>query len=58
MSNLKKKKKKGVYKQTYLQNRNRVIEVENKLKVTIREKCGERDKLGDWVGISALLYIK
>ena len=57
MSNLKKKKK-GIYKHTYLQNRNRVIEVENKLKVTIREKCGERDKLGDWVGISALLYIK
>ena len=34
------------YKWTYLQNRNRVIDVENKLMVTRGE--GERDKLGDW----------
>ena len=35
------------YKWTYLQNRNRVTDVENKLMVTRAER-GERDKLGDW----------
>ena len=39
--------KKKWYKQTYLQKRNRVTKVENKLKVTIREKYGGGDKLGD-----------
>ena len=34
------------YKWTYLQNRNRVTDVESKLMVT-RGKVG-RDKLGDW----------
>ena len=38
--------KKG-YKWTYLQNRNRVTDVENKLMVTKGKGCG-RDKLGDW----------
>ena len=33
------------YKWTYLQNRNRVTDVENKIMVT---KEGEGDKLGDW----------
>ena len=35
------------YKWTYLQNRNRVIDVENNLMVTMEERKG-RDKLGDW----------
>ena len=34
------------YKWTYLQNRNRVTDVENKLTVTKGE--GGMDKLGDW----------
>ena len=38
--------KKG-YKCSYLQNRNRLIDVENKLTVTEGEKKG-RDKLGAW----------
>ena len=42
MWNLKKQ-----YKWTYLQNRNRVTNVENKLMVT-RGKARGRDKLGDW----------
>ena len=44
MWNLKKKR----YKWTYLQNRNRVTEVENKLMVLPREERRGRDKLGDW----------
>ena len=37
------------YKWTYLQNRNRVTDVENKLMVTKGGKQGwGRDKLGDW----------
>ena len=37
------------YKWTYLQNRNRVIDVENKLMVTKGETWGEgRDKSGAW----------
>ena len=39
------------YKSTYLQSRNRVTDVENKLMVTRGEKRGRRagvDKLGDW----------
>ena len=43
MWNLKKK----WYKQTYLQNRNRITDVENKLMVT-KGEGGGRDKLGDW----------
>ena len=35
------------YKQTYLQNRNRLTDVENKLRVTKGERVG-RDKLGVW----------
>ena len=35
------------YKRTYLQNRNRVTDVKNKLMVTKGERWG-RDKLGDW----------
>ena len=35
------------YKWTYLQNRNRVTDAENKLMVTTGGKWG-RDKLGDW----------
>ena len=35
------------YKWTYLQDRNRVIDVENKLMVTKGER-ESRDKLGDW----------
>ena len=35
------------YKGTYLQNRNRVTDVESKLMVTRGERWG-RDKLGDW----------
>ena len=35
------------YKWTYLQNRNRVTDVENKLMVT-KGARGGRDKLGDW----------
>ena len=35
------------YKGTYLQNRNRVTDVENKLTVTRGIGWG-RDKLGDW----------
>ena len=35
------------YKWTYLQNRNRVTDVENKLMVTMGERRG-KDKLGDW----------
>ena len=35
------------YKRTYLQDRNRVTDVENKLMVTKRERGG-RDTLGDW----------
>ena len=38
-------KKKG-YKLTYLQNRNKVTNVENKLMVTTGKRGG--DKLGDW----------
>ena len=37
------------YTWTYLQNRNRVTDVENKLMVTNGESGGGgRDKLGDW----------
>ena len=43
MWNLKKKK----YKWTYLQNRNRATDIENKLMVTKGERGG-RDKLGVW----------
>ena len=35
------------YEWIYLQNRNRVTDVENKLTVTKGERGG-RDKLGDW----------
>ena len=35
------------YKLTYLQKKNRITDVENKLMVTSREVWG-RDKLGDW----------
>ena len=49
MWNLKKKK---LYKQTYLQNRNRHTDIENILKVTKEE----RDKLGFYR--YTLLYIK
>ena len=45
MWNLKKKKKE--YKWNYLQNRSKVMDVENKLMVTRVEGEG-RDKLGDW----------
>ena len=34
------------YKWTYLQSRNRLTDVENKLTVT--KQGGSRDKLGDW----------
>ena len=40
--------KKNGYKWTYLQNRNRVTDVENKLMVTKDKMVGGRDKLGDW----------
>ena len=33
---------------TYLQNRNRVTDVENKIMVTRGERGTGRDKLGDW----------
>ena len=36
------------YKLTYLQNRNRVTDVENKLMVTGGGERRGRDKLGDW----------
>ena len=36
------------YKWTYLQNRNRLTDLENKLMVTKGEKVGGRDKLGGW----------
>ena len=36
------------YKSTYLQNRNRLTDIENKLMVTKGERCGGRDKLGVW----------
>ena len=41
---------KQCYKYTYLQNRNRVEDVENKLMVTSKESKGSRgrDKLGGW----------
>ena len=41
------KKKKKWYKWIYLQNRNRLTEIENKLMVTKGER-EERDKLGIW----------
>ena len=44
------------YKWTYLQNRNWVTDVENKLMVTKGEE-GD-DKLGDWIDTYMLLYIK
>ena len=40
-------KKKKRYKWTYLQNRNRVTDVENKFRVSKGERGG-RDKLGGW----------
>ena len=43
MENLKRK----WYKQTYLQNRKRLTDIENKLTVTKGERGG-RDKLGVW----------
>ena len=36
------------YKWTYLQNRNRVTDGENKFTVTKRGESGGRDKLRDW----------
>ena len=36
------------YKWTYLQNRDKVTDVENILRVTKGERGGGRDKLGDW----------
>ena len=45
------------YKWTYLQNRNRLTDIENKLMVTKGETVG-RDKLGIWLYIYTLLYIK
>ena len=36
------------YKWTYLQNRNRLTDIENKLTVTKGERGRERDKLGVW----------
>ena len=47
--------KKG-YKWTYLENRSRITDVENKLMVN-RGKWGW-DKLGDWIDIYIQLYIK
>ena len=38
---------KKLYKWIYLQNRNRVTDVENKLMVT-KGESGGKDKLGDW----------
>ena len=32
----------------YLQNRNRLTDIENKFMVTKGETCGWRDKLGVW----------
>ena len=46
------------YKWTYLQNRNRHTELENKIAVTKRGEGGGRDKLGVWMNIYMLLYIK
>ena len=45
------------YKWTYLQNRKRLTDIENKLMVTKGEK-GRRDKLGFGIKIYTLLYIK
>ena len=36
------------YKWTYLQNRNRLIDIKNKLMVTKGETLGGRDKSGAW----------
>ena len=36
------------YQWTYLQNRNRLRDLENKLMVTTEERWGARDKLGGW----------
>ena len=36
------------YKWTYLQNRNRLTDIENKFMVTKGDGGGERDKLGVW----------
>ena len=41
----------------YLQKRNRVTDVENKLIVSKRERGRERDKLGGWTGIYTQHYI-
>ena len=37
---------KKLYKRTYLQNRNRLIDIENKLTVTKEDRSGGRDRLG------------
>ena len=50
-------KKKGGYRWTYLQNRNRVTGVESKLTV-IRGKKGGRGELGGWDGHIQTRYIK
>ena len=47
---------KKMYKWSYLQNRNRVIDVENKLMVTKGEKGGINWETG--IDIYTLLYIK
>ena len=41
----------------YLQNRNRVTDIENKLIVTKGERGRERSKLGDWIEICTQYYI-
>ena len=47
--------KKRLYKGTYLQNRNGLTDIEDKLMVTIGERV--RDKLGVWVNTCTLQYI-
>ena len=46
------------YKWTYLQNRNRVTDVENKLTVTKGERGGEGINWEIGIEIDTLLYIK
>ena len=56
MQNLKKKKKR--YNWTYLQNRNRLTDLEKELTITGEKGEGGRDRLGVWIDIDTLLYFK
>ena len=54
-----KKKMIQKYKLTYLQSRNRFTDIENKLMATkVGSRGRGRDKLGVWINIYTVLYIK